>query len=246
MAYQLDLSGKRVLITGGASGIGYGIALAMQEAGADVIVTARTTKSLDECALETPFGELTAVKLDVTNDLSISEAMEDIDHLDILVNNAGKIIRQGAEFQPEKFADVVNTNLIGAMRMSHECMGKLAMRKGCILNIASMFSFFGSNTAPGYSASKTGLVSLTKSLAIAWAEHNVRINAIAPGWIETKLTEGLDRREPARHQTIIDRTPMKRWGTPAEVAGAAVFLCSPAASFITGTTLIVDGGYAAA
>ena len=106
MAYELDLSGKRALITGGASGIGYGIALAMQEAGADVTVTARTTKSLEVCETMTPFGELTALKLDVTNDLSIAEAMEDIDHLDILVNNAGKIIRQGADFQPEKFADV--------------------------------------------------------------------------------------------------------------------------------------------
>lgn len=246
MAYQLDLTGKRALITGGASGIGYGIALAMQEAGAEVTVTARTTKSLEECERVTPYGELTALKLDVTNDLSIAEAMEDIDHLDILVNNAGKIIRQGAEFQPDKFADVINTNLIGTMKMSHECMGKLAMRKGCILNIASMFSFYGSPITPGYAASKTAVVSLTKSLAIAWAEHNVRINAIAPGWIETKLTKGLGEREPARYQAIIDRTPMKRWGTPAEVAAAAVFLCSPAASFITGTTTIVDGGYAAA
>ncbi len=246
MAYELDLSGKRALITGGASGIGYGIALAMLEAGAEVTVTARTTKSLEECERSTPYGELATLKLDVTNDLSISEAMEEVDHLDILVNNAGKILRQGAEFRPEKFADVVNTNLMGAMRMSHECMGKLAMRKGCILNICSMFSFFGSIAAPGYSASKTGLMSLTKSLAIAWAEHDVRINGIAPGWIETKLSEGLKESEPARYQAIIDRTPMKRWGTPAEVAGAAVFLCSPAASFITGTTMIVDGGYAAA
>jgi len=132
------------------------------------------------------------------------------------------------------------------MRMSHACLGKLVIAKGTILNIASMFSFYGSLATPAYAASKAGLVNLTKSLAIGWAQQNVRVNAIAPGWIETKLTAGLADREPERYQTIIDRTPMKRWGTPQEIGDAALFLCSPAASFITGHTLIVDGGYAAA
>jgi len=246
LAYELDLSGRHALITGGASGIGHGIARAMLKAGASVTVTARTPKSVAACERATPEGEMRVLKLDVTNELSIEEALEDIDRLDILVNNAGKIIRQGAEFRPEKFADVVNTNLIGAMRMSHACLGKLAMTKGTIVNIASMFSFYGSGTAPAYAASKAGIVNLTKSLAIAWVDHGVRINAIAPGWIETKLNAALKDEEPERYRAIIARTPMKRWGTPAEVAAAAVFLASPAASFITGTTMIVDGGYAAA
>lgn len=246
MSRIIDFSGKTVLVTGGASGIGYGIALAFLEAGAEVIVTARSDATLEACEQHTAFGELTAHKLDVTNDLSIEELLERVSELDILVNNAGTLVRQGGEFQPDRFAGVVNTNLIGAMRMCHACLSKLAIRKGCILNIASMFSFYGSRTTPAYAASKAGLVNLTKSLAIAWVEHGVRINAIAPGWIETRLTAGLPEREPERFRTIMERTPMKRWGTPAEVAGAALFLCSPAASFITGQTLAVDGGYSAA
>jgi len=242
----IDLSGKKAVVTGGASGIGYGIALAFQEAGAEVTVTARSSETLDACELGTPHGELTAHRLDVTNDLSIEEFLSSVSAIDILVNNAGTIVRQGKEYQPDQFAQVVNTNLIGAMRMSHACLGKLVIAKGTILNIASMFSFYGSLATPAYAASKAGLVNLTKSLAIGWAQQNVRVNAIAPGWIETKLTAGLADREPERYQTIIDRTPMKRWGTPQEIGDAALFLCSPAASFITGHTLIVDGGYAAA
>lgn len=246
MARVIDLSGKKAVVTGGASGIGYGIALAFQEAGAEVTVTARSGETLDACERSTPHGELAAHRLDVTNDLSIEEFLSSVSGIDILVNNAGTIVRQGKEYQPDQFAQVVNTNLIGAMRMSHACLGKLVIGKGAILNIASMFSFYGSRATPAYAASKAGLVNLTKSLAIGWAVQNVRVNAIAPGWIETKLTEGLADREPERYQTIIDRTPMKRWGTPAEIGDAALFLCSPGASFITGQTLIVDGGYAAA
>jgi NAD(P)-dependent dehydrogenase (short-subunit alcohol dehydrogenase family) len=246
MALQIDFAGKKVLITGGASGIGHGIALAMQQAGAEVIVTARTKDSVDACERITAFGELDVRQLDVTNDLSIEECLADLKGLDILVNNAGKIVRGGNELRPENFADVVNANLIGMMRMSYTCLGKLVIAKGSILNIASMTSFFGSAAVPAYAASKAGVENLTKSLAIAWAGQGVRVNAIAPGWIGTKLTEPMKVNEPERYQTIVDRTPMKRWGTADEIGGAAVFLCSDQASFITGTTLKIDGGYAAA
>ena len=154
-------------------------------------------------------------------------------------------IRQGAEFRVDRFAQVINTNLIGTMRLCHECMGKLAMRRGCILNIASMYSFYGAPLLPAYGASKAAVVNLTKSLAIAWAQHGVRVNAIAPGWIETKMTASV-KDDPERYDTIMARTPMGRWGTPDEVGAAAVYLCSPAASFVTGTILAVDGGYSAA
>ncbi|MFP6758390.1 MAG: SDR family oxidoreductase [Alphaproteobacteria bacterium] len=245
MAYEIDLGDKHVLITGGASGIGYGIAVAMQQAGATVTVTARSKETLEHCVRGTPYGELVVRRLDVTNDLAIEEMLGDFNRLDILVNNAGKVIRGGNELRPENFADVLNTNLIGTMRMSYACLGKLVIAKGCILNIASMTTFFGSAAVPGYAASKAGVANLTKSLGIAWAPQGLRVNAIAPGWIDTKLTRPMIENQPERYQTIIERTPMKRWGTADEIGGAAVFLCSPAASFITGTTMIVDGGYAA-
>lgn len=244
MSVAIDLAGKQALVTGGASGIGYGIAKALMAAGATVTVTARTNRSVDACAAETEFGIMTVRRMDVTNDLAIEEVLEDIQDLDILVNNAGTQYRQGAEFRIDRFADVVNTNLIGVMRMCHTCMGKLALTRGCILNIGSMFSLTGSGRLPAYSASKTGLIGLTKSLAIAWADHGVRINALAPGWIETKFTEQL-KDDPARMAEIDARIPMARWGTPDDVAGAALFLCSPLAAYITGAVLTVDGGASA-
>lgn len=244
MSVNIDLSGKHALITGGASGIGYAIAQAFLAAGASVTVTARTNKSVNACETQTEFGEITAHRMDVTNDLSIEEVLDTFRDLDILVNCAGTLKRQGAEFRVDRFADVVNTNLIGTMRMCHTCMGRLALRRGCILNVGSMFSLFGSGQLPGYSASKTGLIGLTKSLAIAWAEHGVRINAIAPGWIETKFTETV-REDPERSAAIDARIPMQRWGQPDDVAGAALFLCSPLASYITGSILTVDGGASA-
>lgn len=244
MAWSVDLSGRRALVTGGASGIGHAIALGLLEAGARVTATARTKASLEACAAETPHGPLDLRRLDVTNPISIDGLMEELDGLDILVNNAGEV-RGGLEFQPDQFADVINVNLMGVQRMSHACLPKLALAKGCILNIASMWSYFGAPHAPAYTASKTGVVGLTRSLAHAWAEHGIRVNAIAPGWIETKLSRPA-REDPERNRAIGARIPLGRWGVPSDVAGAAVFLCSPAAAYVTGATLAVDGGYTAA
>jgi NAD(P)-dependent dehydrogenase (short-subunit alcohol dehydrogenase family) len=133
-------------------------------------------------------------------------------------------------------------NLVGVMRLCTACRPLLARQGGSIVNIASMLSFFGGGLVPAYSASKGGIAQLTKSLAIAWAAEGIRVNAIAPGWIATPLTQGLQD-DPARSQAILDRTPMKRWGTPADLAGSVIFLCSPAAAFVTGVILPVDGGY---
>ena len=244
MAYTIDLSEKVALITGGASGIGYSIALSYLEAGAEVIVTAKTDESVKNCVVNTEYGSLKIFKLDVTNDISIEKLFSEIDKLDILVNNAG-IVKRGLEYRVETFAEVINTNLMGIMRMSHEALPKLALSHGNIINIASVWSFFGSPISPGYTASKTGVVGLTRSLANGWAEHKVRVNCIAPGWIETKLNKEL-RSDKEQYDKIKDRTPMKRWGNPKEIAGAAVYLPSEKASFTTGTTIIVDGGYSIA
>ena len=241
MAYTIDLTEKTALITGGASGIGYAIAEAFQEAGADVIVTAKSDDSLEKCNEKTRFGTLRKYKLDVTNDISIENIFAEIDDLHILVNNAG-IVKRGLEYRIEHFADVINTNLMGVMRMSHDALPKLALTHGNIINIASMFSFFGSPMSPGYTASKTGLVGLTKSLANGWSKHHVRVNAIAPGYIETKLTKPL-REVDEQREKITDRIAIKKWGVPEDIAGAAVYLASDRASYTTGTTITVDGGY---
>ncbi len=139
---------------------------------------------------------------------------------------------------------MVDVNLTGTMRMSVACRAALANAKGAIINLASMHAIFGAPLSPGYAASKAGVVQLTKSLAVAWAEDGIRVNAIAPGWIETPMTVPA-RSDAGRNRAILDRTPLGRWGTPEDIVGPALFLASDAASFITGTVLVVDGGYSA-
>jgi NAD(P)-dependent dehydrogenase (short-subunit alcohol dehydrogenase family) len=183
-------------------------------------------------------------ELDVTRTDDVEELVGTLERLDVLVNAAG-VIRRGEEYKPDVFAEVLDVNLTGTMRACVAAQPLLAESAGCIVNVASMLSYFGGPLVPGYSASKGGVVQLTKALAVAWAQHGIRVNAVAPGWIRTELTSGV-REDPAAAQRIVDRTPMRRWGEPSDVAGAVVFLSGPDAEFITGVVLPVDGGYLAA
>ena len=233
---------QQVLVTGGTSGIGRAIAEAFAREGCRVVATGYTD---DEVRGLTATCPIHAVRLDVTEPDQITSVVNELERLDVLVNAAGMILRGGQEHDPEAFAHVVDVNLNGTMRMCVAARELLFASHGSVLNIASMLSFFGSGHAPAYSASKGGIAQLTKSLAIAWAAHGVRVNAIAPGWIETPMTAPLVA-DPARRDAIIGRTPLGRWGHPEDVAGAALFLASPAAAFITGVILPVDGGYSVA
>jgi NAD(P)-dependent dehydrogenase (short-subunit alcohol dehydrogenase family) len=231
---------RQALITGGARGIGFGIAEAMLECGYRVTVTGLTAA---EVAAVPSRDNLSAAALDVTDDAAVAACIAGLPRLDALVNCAGMVLRDGKEFTIEGFQKVIDVNLTGTMRMCLAAKPLLDSRGGAIVNIASIWSFFGGPLVPAYTASKGGVAQLTKSLAVAWAPA-IRVNAIAPGWIETDLTKAAQA-DKARSDAIVSRTPFGRWGQPRDIGGAAVFLCSEAAGFITGTVLPVDGGYTA-
>ena len=235
---------KTVLVTGGTSGIGRGCAQAFRDLDARVIATGATEAERDRARAEGVNAGITFDCLDVREDRGIRRLIAGLERLDVLVNAAG-VIRRDAEHDPEVFADVIAINLTGAMRVCSAARPKLRQASGSVVNLASMLTFFGGARVPAYSASKGGVGQLTKSLAIAWAADGVRVNAVAPGWIATPLTQALQD-DAERSGPILSRTPLARWGTPEEVAGAVVFLASPAARFITGAILAVDGGYLAA
>ncbi|GJG93071.1 SDR family NAD(P)-dependent oxidoreductase [Cupriavidus pauculus] len=227
--------GKHALVTGATQGIGAGVANRLAQLGARVTAT----------GIDRGDGSLLPgidVKIaDVSKEGDVADLVGSFDALDIVVNCAG-IIRRGAEHDPEVFAQVLAVNLTGTMRVCSAARPLLAARGGTIVNTASMLSFFGGSLVPGYAASKGGVAQLTKSLALAYAQEGIRVNAVAPGWIATPLTQALQD-DPARAEPILSRTPLGRWGTPGDVADVVAFLCSPAAGFMTGVIVPVDGGY---
>ncbi|WP_199826363.1 SDR family NAD(P)-dependent oxidoreductase [Streptomyces sp. SBT349] len=221
---------RRVVVIGGTSGIGAAVAERFAGEGDEVTVAG--------LGAEPP-----GVELDVTHAAGVGEFFAGLGSLDVLVNAAG-VLRRDEEHRPEVFEGVLAVNLTGTMRTCAAAHRLLSASGGCVVNIASMLSFFGGPRVPAYSASKGGVVQLTKALAVAWATDGVRVNAVAPGWIRTGMTAEL-RRRPEADRRIIDRTPMRRWGEAADVAGAVAFLAGPDAHFITGAVLPVDGGYLA-
>jgi NAD(P)-dependent dehydrogenase (short-subunit alcohol dehydrogenase family) len=246
-AFVCDFSGCRVLVTGGSSGIGAGIARAFLEAGAEVTITGTRPSASDYDRDLSGYGYQS---LRVTDPDAIRRVADAQGGLDVLVNNAGANLPGGRnEWEPDVFEQSVAINLFGAFRMSVACKEKLAASPlaggASIINLASMSSYFAVPVVPGYGAAKAGVVQMTKNLAVAWAPDGIRVNAVAPGLIESNMTAAMKGIE-VLERPHIDRTPLGRWGTPEDVAPAVLFLASSAARFITGQTLPVDGGYSIA
>jgi NAD(P)-dependent dehydrogenase (short-subunit alcohol dehydrogenase family) len=253
MAYTpLELTGKTAVVIGGTSGIGRAIALGLAEAGADVVPTSRRMEQVEASAAE--IEERGRRSLCVVSDVSQSASLQSLldtcisafGKVDILVNSAGRTKRAPTlDFPEEDWAAILDTNLSGTLRAC-QVIGRHMIERGYgrIVNIASLASFVALHEVAAYSASKAAVASLTKSLAVEWAVHGVNVNAIAPGVFRTALNQKLlDQSERGRE--LLLRTPMRRFGKVEELAGAAVFLASDAASFVTGEVLVVDGGFLA-
>ena len=236
---SFSVAGQHVLISGGCGGIGSAFARAFLAHGARVTVT----------DLKPPAPELSAAgavfeSLDVTSDDAVNALAARIDTLHVLIHCAGRLIRW-EEHKPEVFRDIVDIHLFGNVRLAAAFRPHLKATRGCMINIASMYSYFGAPQIPAYASAKTAVVGLTKSLALAYQDDGIRVNAIAPGWIRTDISRG-GRENPEFNDRLMQRLPIKRWAEPDELAGTALFLASPASSLINGVTIPVDGGYVAA
>lgn len=232
----------RVAVIGGCGDIGAEISRIFLDLGAHVTATGVDAAAVGGGALE-PHERLALAVLDVTDNQQVTAFAGSFAQIDAVVNCAG-ILRRDAEFDIDVFQQVLDVNLTGTFRVCNAFRAALARRSGSIVNIASMNAFAALPRMPAYCASKGGVVMLTKSLALAWAADGIRVNAVAPGYIETSLNAA-GRSDAAHYRRIAERTAFGRWGQPAEVAGAVAFLCMPASSYVTGAVIAADGGFLA-
>lgn len=246
-----DLRGKVALVTGGNKGLGFGVAHALAEAGADIISVSRTGSEETGEKIQALGRRFLDIKADLTSQKPIADILSDslavMGRIDILVNNSGIIRRNDAvDFSEQDWDDVINVNLKSLFFLSQAVVKQMIKQKqgGKIINIASMLSFQGGIRVPSYTASKSGVMGLTKLMANEWAKYNINVNAIAPGYMATDNTAALQA-DAVRSKEILDRIPAGRWGTPEDLAGAAIFLASKASDYVQGTTVVVDGGWLA-
>lgn len=239
---ELDFSGKQVLVVGGSSGIGNGIAQAFRAKGARATVCGTRAKAADYSAAEgSNLAGLDYFQLDVSDPKAIDTFEPPFEKLDVLVLAQGAVIYRRGEFQMDGFRKVLEVNLMSLMACATKFQAMLSAAKGSLIIVSSTAAYHSTMGNPAYNASKTGAVGLTRTLGEAWAENGIRVNGIAPGLVDTKMTKATTA-NPKRLEGAIERIPLKRLGTPADMAGAALFLASPLSSYIIGQTLVVDGG----
>ncbi len=239
---ELDFGGQQVLVVGGSSGIGNGIAQAFRAKGAKVCVSGTRGSAADYSRAEgSDLDGLDYAQLDVAHPLSVEAFAPPLQRLDVLVLAQGAVIYRRGEFEMTGFRHVMEVNLISLMACATKFHALLKAQQGKLIIVSSTAAYHSTKGNPAYNASKTGAVGLTRTLAQAWAEDGIRVNGIAPGLVDTKMTK-VTTANPKRLEGAIERIPLKRLGTPQDMAGAALFLASPLASYVLGQTLVVDGG----
>lgn len=237
---QFDFTGRRVLITGGTNGMGNAMAHAFRDLGAAVMVTGTKPRE----AYDSDLHGLDVRQFDAGDPDQVERLVESIEALDVLINNGAMVLYRGQEFEMEGFRRVMEVNLNAVMRLCTGFRPKLAKRRGSIVNVASLAAYGAVRGNPAYGASKAGVVSLTKTLAVAFAKDNIRVNGLAPGYVRTNITE-VSHTNDQISDAIVKGTPMRRWGEPVDMVGPTLFLASnDVAGFVTGQTITADGGYA--